>query len=132
MEELIYGADDIIPTSVKVAEQETVVQFDRNGAVATIWTNDSTVLTKLKKLLIKAPDQWKLVDVVRNKNGEPTGYFFECPKKLVRFGVPKVYTEEHKEKLRANAERIHFGKRPAMPTDDDEDDDGYNDSDTEI
>lgn len=110
MEELIYGVEDIIPTSVKISEQETTVQFDRDGAVANIWTNDSTVLTKIKKLMNRAPDKWKLTQIVKNKSGEPTGYFFECPKKLVRFGLPRVYTEEQKERLRANAEKAALGK----------------------
>ena len=32
-------------------EQETVVQFNRNGKTATIYTSDSTVMTKLDKLV---------------------------------------------------------------------------------
>lgn len=35
---------------VPTDEQETVIQFDRNGAVCHVYTTDSTMMTKLDKI----------------------------------------------------------------------------------
>lgn len=95
-----YTAEDIAMTEgVKSDEQETTVSFGRNDAVAKVWTNDNTVLTKLRKLVEKAPDQWKVVDVTKDRDGKVVGYFFECPKKLIRFKTSREYTEEQKKAI---------------------------------
>lgn len=103
-----YTAEDITVTEgVKSDEQETTVSFGRNDTAAKVWTNDNTVLTKLKKLVERAPDQWRVVDVTKDKDGKVVGYFFECPKKLIGFKAPREYTEEQKKAI---ADRLASGR----------------------
>lgn len=39
---------------ISVSEQETVINFSRADAEATIWTSDRTVMTKLDKYVVKS------------------------------------------------------------------------------
>lgn len=92
-----YTVDDVVAIKgVSVEEQETTVQMGRTEDVAYVWTSDNTIVTKIKKLMVKAPDQWKLVKISTNADGEAVGYFFECPKKLVTFRTPRAYDEDDK------------------------------------
>lgn len=113
-----YTVDDLKALSgVASDEQETTVQMSRTEDVAHVWTNDNTVITKIRKLMVKAPDQWKLVRVSTNAAGEAVGYFIECPKKMVAFRVPRVYDEDGKAAIAA---RLASG-RAKDSTDDEED-----------
>lgn len=53
--------------SVPVDEQETVISFTRNETGAEVWTNDTTVMTKLDKLI---GEGWTLKDVGRTEDGD--------------------------------------------------------------
>lgn len=66
------------------AEQETTVVIGREDTLAKIYTSDNTVLTTLKKRAIANPKEWS-VAVYENKDGNPTGYTFYCPKRFVSF-----------------------------------------------
>lgn len=86
-------------------EQETIVQISRINGKATVYTSDTTMLTKLHKLMKKNPEEWRLVhqDTV---NGEVVSETFECPKKLISFRAStssRVMTEEQRQ---AAAERL--------------------------
>ena len=90
---------------LSVNEQETVVNFDRNTDKATVYTSDSTMLTKLHKLMEKNPKEWRLIDNGRI-NGEIVSETFECPKRLISFRTSttsRAMTEEQRE---AAAERL--------------------------
>lgn len=53
--------------SVSVDEQETVISFTRSETGAEVWTNDTTVMTKLDKLI---GEGWTLKKVGRTKEGD--------------------------------------------------------------
>lgn len=98
-----YTVDDVaVIKGVSSEEQETTVQMSRTEDVAYVWTSDNVVVTKIKKLMGRAPGQWKLVKISTNAAGEPVGYFFKCPKKLVSFRAPVSFSDETKK---ASAER---------------------------
>lgn len=99
-----YTVDDVVVIKgVSSEEQETTVQMSKVEDVAYVWTNENTMVTKIKKLMGRAPDQWKLVKISTNAAGEPVGYFFECPKKLVSFRAPVSFSDETRK---ARSERF--------------------------
>ena len=99
-----YTVDDVVVIKgLSSEEQETTVQMSRTEDVAYVWTSDNVVVTKIKKLMGRAPDQWKLVKISTNAAGEPVGYFFECPKNLVGFRAPYNMSDEDKK---AKSERF--------------------------
>lgn len=90
-----YTVDDVVVIKgVSLEEQETTVQMGKVEDVAYVWTNENTMVTKIKKLMGRAPDQWKLVKISTNAAGEPVGYFFECPRKAVKLGVENSISDE--------------------------------------
>ena len=113
-----YTVDDVaVIKGVSSEEQETTVQMSRTEDVAYVWTSDNVVVTKIKKLMERAPDQWKLVKISTNAAGEPVAYFFECPKKLVSFRTLRAYDENDKAAIAA---RLASGR---VKNDADNDDD---------
>ncbi|MGL4283789.1 hypothetical protein [Eubacterium aggregans] len=62
------------------AERETVINFDREGDMASLYTADRTVMTKLDKLCKQAQENYKLV---REDAGFSKTY--EFPKDLITF-----------------------------------------------
>lgn len=94
-EKRVYTVKDLVGVhDVKGDEQETTVQISRTGDVAHIWTNDNTMITKIRKLMERAPDQWKLVKISWQADGSHAGYFFECPRKAIKFGVKNSISNE--------------------------------------
>lgn len=67
-----------------VAEQETVIQISRDSQEALIFTNDLTMLTRLKRAANCKGSAWKLtqIDYMR---GLQCGWGFACPKRLISF-----------------------------------------------
>lgn len=102
-----YTADDLGIMDVTGEEQETTISWYRRDAVASVYTSDNTVLTKMKKLMAKSPD-CKLTNIAWSKDGEPTGYFFEVPVRFVKVLKPKEVSEEQRialsERLKAKKE----------------------------
>ena len=102
-----YTIDDVVVLKgVSSEEQETTVQISRTENVARVWTSDNTMVTKIKKLMDRAPDQWRLVKISTNAAGEPVGYFFECPRKAIKLGVENSISDEARaamsERAKAN------------------------------
>lgn len=114
-----YTVDDVVVIKgLSSEEQETTVQMSRTEDVACVWTSDNTTVTKIRKLMERAPDQWKLVKISTNAAGEPVGYFFECPKNLVGFRTLRAYDENDKAAIAA---RLASGRvKNDADTDDDE------------
>lgn len=87
---------------LSIAEQETVVSFMRDGDDCTIYTSDSTVMTRLDKLAkSKAAPLWKLVEEHRDKNGDLVGKTYKTNKRLVSFRsaiAKREMTEEQKQR----------------------------------
>ena len=71
---------------LNVFEQETSVSFTRDSDICTVYTSDSTIMTKLVKLVEnnKLPHQ-KLKEEHRLINGELVGKTYETHKRLISF-----------------------------------------------
>lgn len=80
---------------VPTDEQETVIQFDRNGTVCHVYTTDSTVMTKLDKKYKRVKQDYV--------NGKPIAAYYEFDKKLIMFRSKRAritLTEEQRDKKR--------------------------------
>lgn len=94
-----------------VEEQETQVNFSRNDKRAMIYTSDSTMMTKLNKLVELQDTEWKLESVSKLKNGELIGKTYSCPVSFISFrkkNVKRTYSEAEKKEI---AERLGRKKR---------------------
>lgn len=109
-----YTADDLGIMDVAGDEQETTISWYRRDSVASVYTSDNTMLTKMKKLMAKSPD-CKLKDITWSKDGEPTGYFFEVPVRFVKVLKPKEVSEEQRVAL---SERLKAMREAAQNEDD--------------
>lgn len=92
---------------VTLQEQETTINFYRDCDICTVYTSDSTVMTKLDKLVenSKAP-HWKLKKEHRSQSGELVGKTYETHKRLISFRADistREFTDEQKE---ASADRM--------------------------
>lgn len=76
---------DFEPISSSVEEQETTIVIERVLDRAKIFTSDNTELTRLKRVFAASNGEWQCWEGTRNSKGEITGYFFSCPKTLVRY-----------------------------------------------
>lgn len=89
--------------SVPMDEQETVIQFDRNGTACHVYTTDSTMMTKLDKIHKRVRQDYV--------NGKPIAAYYEFDKKLLSFRskIPKrTLTDEQKK---AASERLRKGRK---------------------
>ena len=85
---------------VPTDEQETVIQFDRNGTVCHAYTTDLTVMTKLDKKHKRVKQ-----DCV---NGKPIAAYYEFDKRLLSFRskvMKKNLSDEEKKKARERLDR---------------------------
>lgn len=92
--------------SIPTSEQETVICFGRNDTEATVWTSDSTVMTKLDKKVKDNDSPWELADETVTIDGDITKTY-KVPKELVSFrtkqGTGRELTEEQRQAI---AERM--------------------------
>ena len=81
-------------SSVAYDEQETVINFSRRDNEATVWTSDTTVMTKLDKLC-ESSDSYHLVDVGKALlGGEVVSKTYTITdKSLISFRAKKVERE---------------------------------------
>ena len=80
---------------VPTDEQETVIQFDRNGTVCHVYTTDPTMMTKLDKVHKRVKQDYV--------NGKPIAAYYECDKRLLSFRskvMKKNLSDEEKKKAR--------------------------------
>ena len=93
--------------SVQIEEQETHVSFLREDSRAVIYTSDTTMMTKLNKLVEAEGTEWKRErETHLQKTGELIGVFYSCPVEFISFRskrVNRTYTDEEKQKI---AERL--------------------------
>ena len=96
--------------NIPVNEQETVVNFTRDSNEARIYTTDTTVLTKLHKLISRSSKDWKLVSQDRDSvDHDVIAETYSCPKNLISFRTAKqnrVLTDEQREELSARMRRL--------------------------
>lgn len=74
-------------------ERETIISFNDEDSTATVYTCNRSLQRKLS-LLASETDSYSLV-----KEDEDS-QTYECPKNLIRFGKPKVVSEEFRQKMR--------------------------------
>ena len=89
--------------SVQIEEQETHVSFLREDSRAVIYTSDTTMMTRLNKLVETAGTEWKKE---RETHLQRTGEFYSCPVEFISFRskrVKRTYSDEQKQKI---AERL--------------------------
>lgn len=82
----------IIPTS----EQETVIQYDRNGETMTVYTTDSTQITRLDKIYQRHKEHKQAGEVVAVEYVVDKGLLSYRSKRGKR-----VLTDEQREAARA-------------------------------
>lgn len=97
-----------IPTN----EQETVIQIDRNGDFASVWTSDQLMMNKLDKMVDNPDSPWELVEACHFfEDGVRTVATkeYKVPKEFISFRSKKrvvVLTEEQKQQRRENLAEI--------------------------
>ena len=91
-------------------EQETVIQFNRDDKYATLYTSDSTSMTKFDKLCKEAPEFYSLTKSEKDRDGNVVGKFYRLEdKSLISLRSKKVtreLTEEQKTALRERMSKI--------------------------
>ena len=98
--------NDLLITGVSTDEQETTINYGRNDEEAEVYTSDNTVLTKIKNIFSSDDCEWKLKNVVKDKEGNVVSVFFSVPKKLISLRAKTVKSSLTDEQRRAAAERL--------------------------
>ena len=92
-----YTVDDLgVLAGAPADEQETTIVLSRTEDKMSIWTTDNTMVTKLRALMNKNPEDYKLINI-STCNGAPAAYEVEAPKKLLSLrSAEKTQTEEQR------------------------------------
>ncbi len=85
------------------SEIETTIRWDREEKIAHVWTNDSTVMTKLDKKVAEYPDTYKVERVTKD------GIFYCCPMDRINFMNP--VSAARREANRRNGQNSVFSRR---------------------
>jgi hypothetical protein len=95
--------------NVPAYEQETTISFCRAEQTAKIWTSDTTVMTKLDKLVEKDPKNWTC-RLQKDREGDVIAKeYIVQNKKLVSFRAERIMTEAQLEVI-AKMQRAKFGQ----------------------
>lgn len=87
--------------SIPTNEQETVVQYDRNGETMTIYTSDTTQMTRLDKIYSRHKEH--------KQGGEVVAVEYVVDKKLLSYRskrFKRVFSDEQIEAARARFQKI--------------------------
>ncbi len=82
-------------------EQETIINYNREDAIATVYTRDPGVMKKLDQLVISFPEIYKCIgetDIDKT---------YEMPKSAVNYRKPRRLSEEQR---RVAGERLKRAK----------------------
>lgn len=90
-----------LSNSVSISEQEVCINFMRDEDFATIYTSDTTYMTKLDKLCKTSPDMYSLL----SDTGRGKTYRVE-DKTLISFRAKKIKRELTEEQKLAAGERM--------------------------
>lgn len=92
---------------LNISEQETTISFTRDNDICTVYTSDSTVMTKLDKLVESGNSpHWKLKEEHRFSNGGLVGKTYETHKRLISFRSNIATREISEEQKEAASERF--------------------------
>lgn len=101
-----YTVDDLVAfPNNPLDEQETSIVFERNSDKMTIWTSDNTIVTKLRGLMTKSPEEY-ILRSISTYNGQPVAYEVEAPKEFLSFRSVRVTRTMTEEQRIANSERM--------------------------
>lgn len=106
-----YTADELEAVKCDVGEQEFTISTYRGEAALTVYISDNTMLTRFKKLMAAAPGEYKLKDIQWDKDGNPTGYFFEMPTRWLSFRSKDIKVELTEEQKRERAQRLLMNRK---------------------
>ena len=84
--------------NIPVEDQETVVQYDRTSKKMTIYTTDSTTMTRLDKIYRSVK-----FDVV---DGKVVAKTYEADKRLLSFRKDAGFKPEYQPKRKVNKENL--------------------------
>lgn len=87
--------------SIPINEQETVVQYGRNGETMTIYTSDTTQMTRLDKIYSRHKEH--------KQGGEIVAVEYVVDKKLLSYRskrFKRVLSDEQREAARARFQKI--------------------------
>lgn len=93
--------------SLKIEEQETHVNFMRGDERAVIYTSDTTMMTKLNKLVETENTEWKLEGVSKLSDGELIGKTYSCPVSFVSFRKKRTSRQYTEEQRKAIYKKLH-------------------------
>lgn len=81
-------------------EQETTINYNREDAIATVYTRDPGVMKKLDQLVISFPEVYKCIgetDIDKT---------YEIPKSYVNYRRPRKLTEEQRKNAVERARKL--------------------------
>lgn len=88
---------------LSIEEQETHINFMRGDNRAKIYTSDTTMMTKLNKLVELENTEWKLeYEEHLKRTGELIGKCYSCPVSFLTFRkkvISREYTDEQREQI---------------------------------
>lgn len=109
----INDPESLKTVSVKVIEAETTIGMMRDETRAHIYTSDNSMVTKIKRAWRKCTNKadWICYAIMKNTEGDISGYMFDVPKKVVGIRSTKeakakrVLTEEERKAIGARMRR---------------------------
>lgn len=93
--------------AIELFEQETIIQFNRSDEFATIYTSDTTMITKLDKLCKTVPDNYKLVKKETRKGKTVSKIYRLEDKSFISLRSKKVTLNLTDEQRKERAERLN-------------------------
>lgn len=84
-------------------EQETIINFNADEKMATLYTRDPAVMRKVDTLVIEYPDTFKCIgetDIDKT---------YEMPKSAVTYRKPRRLSDEQRKAARDRISRINSG-----------------------
>lgn len=97
-----------------IEEQETHINFNRGDERAVIYTSDTTMMTKLDKLVRAENTEWKLEEVAKLPGGELIGKTYSCPVSFISFRSKRVTRQYTEEQRKAMAENLARNRKQAL------------------
>lgn len=76
------------------AEQETIIIFNEESSECEIYTHNTKLKNRLAKFASNTP-------IVVLKNEDEYSQTYICPKKYIKVQMPRQYSDETKEKMKA-------------------------------
>ena len=94
---------------LSIEEQETHVNFSRGDERAEVYASDTTMITKLDKLVRMEGTEWRLERLSKIKE-EVVGKTYSCPVSFISFRSKRVsrdYTDEQREAMANRMRMMH-------------------------